>query len=506
MDRANPYADYGTVVSGERFIGRERELSLIRGRIFGDRAFGSLAVVGLPRIGKTSLVQEAIQREDARFDPLRVVVARVDVGTFASVNELFVSLISNLHEEVKLKNLSTSLIEERAVHVLDGPSTGFDGIRRFFRSLRQHNVRAVCVLDEFDAGRYVFADNPQCFHWLRELCSNPEFKAAVVLLSKRRLQDIARIAGHESDYWANVLMTVSVRGFDEVERSGFFDRLATNGVVLDDVGRAEVEATCGGHPYLLDAFAYFAFERVAMGERINVGQVRRMTSHILRSYFEQVETVLHDGPVLRKVVQILVGPQYDVVADDVDSLVAYGVLQRDEQRAVKPFADAFCDYLRLVESRVDIWPLWRDTERALRDALDSRLEERFGSPWLEPLKKAHQKLCTLIESCEGKIEHERARFGIQASENVLAYSYPHEIFQIMSVDWSSLGEPLLGKDRQAWASKFALLSKIRTPLAHNREEAIQVAERTQTEGICKEILARLEQWRTGRALPSARRQ
>ena len=58
----------------------------------------------------------------------------------------------------------------------------------------------------------------------------------------------------------------------------------------------------------------------------------------------------------------------------------------------------------------------------------------------------------------------------------------------MVTDWTKLGAPLFGNDKQSWAVKFDVLSKVRTPLAHNREEAVSDGERDQAKGICQEIL------------------
>ena len=70
----NPYADFGTIITEDRFVGRKRELRTVASRIFGERGFGSIAVVGLPRIGKTSLVSEAIMT--ASSTPKRPVMPR----------------------------------------------------------------------------------------------------------------------------------------------------------------------------------------------------------------------------------------------------------------------------------------------------------------------------------------------------------------------------------------------------------------------------------------------
>ena len=55
----NPFSDYGTIVEGERFIGRKNEIASIHSRVLGNN-YGNLSIVGLPRIGKSSLVWNAL--------------------------------------------------------------------------------------------------------------------------------------------------------------------------------------------------------------------------------------------------------------------------------------------------------------------------------------------------------------------------------------------------------------------------------------------------------------
>jgi hypothetical protein len=491
---SNPFADYGTVVSGHRFVGRQDELRLISGRVFGEAGYGSLAVTGLPRIGKTSLVAEAVRANKERFESLRAVVVREDIGAFSSTEELFRSLISNLIDEIRTQELSTEKLELRAVQALESVPLTFERIRSVFRQMREASIRAVCILDEFDAGRYLFSNSPQFFHWLRELCSNPEFKAAFVFLSKRPLPHVARLAGHSSDYWANVLMTLTLRPFTAEDLATFQARLKGTGVEVGPDIVEEVAAMCGRHPYLLDAFAFHAWERASRSEQVNSSWFHSTIREIARGYFEQVATVLRDGPMLGNLIQVVAGPQWNLAPSDVDALVDYGVLSLNDGSHLHAFSAAFEDYLRFIEHSVEIWPLWRETERALRSGLESLLTETFGSSWPVELKKARPKLGRVIEDCEHKMRKEHERFGQRAASTILAYTYPLDLFNIMAADWPSLGEPLLGRDKQGWAVKFTVLSKVRTPLAHNRDEAVEEGERLQAEGICREILQRYKLW------------
>ena len=209
---------------------------------------------------------------------------------------------------------------------------------------------------------------------------------------------------------------------------------------------------------------------------------------LLRDYFEQVSTVLDDGPMLSKAVQVFVGPQWDVTSADADALCELGVALRDEEGVLRGFSRTFEEYLRIVGRNIDIWPLWRETERVLRDALEKHLARAFGAGWPDALCRARPKRKGLIQSCREKQARERERFGVRAEASLLAYTYPKELYELMAADWAKLGEPLLGSDKQGWALKFDVLSKVRTPLAHNREEAVSDGERDQAKGICQEIL------------------
>ena len=488
--RENPYADFGTIITEERFVGREGELRTIASRIFGERGFGSIAVVGLPRIGKTSLVSEAVRRAEARPIGRRLVVVRSNVGEPGSVGELFRTLIEELAEEIRCRGPENTLVNGQITDALASPAIDFVRVRAVFRALRRADVRPVWVLDEFDAGRRLFEDTPQFFHWLRELCSNPQFKAAVVIVAKRRLQDVARLAGRDSDYWANVLMMLALKPLSDVEIDDFFSRLDVNGVHLGEAERTAVLAVCGGHPYLLDAFGYHAWEHVERGGEVSVGWVEQECAMLAREYFEQVSTVLSDGEMLSKAVQVLVGPQWDVVAQDVDALRELGVLLSDGEGGLRGFSRSFEDHLRVVERGIDLWPLWRETEQALREYLDQRLGSRFGPDWPEELGKARPGFQERIAHWQREREKERRRFGDRAESSLIAYTYPMQLYELMGVDWARLGQPLLGTDRAGWNGKFGVLAKVRTPVAHSREGVVSDGERTQAMGICQEILDR----------------
>lgn len=490
MEQNNPFSDYGTTICGDRFIGRQAEINEIHNRLFGDVGYGSLAVVGLPRMGKTSLLAEAVRQAHLKIEKVRAVVVRMDAGVCQSADDLFQSLIIELWEGIQSKEMSNEAIDSQASRVLNQPDLSFFFVRSFFYQIRKAGIRAVCILDEFDASRYLFEGKQQYFHWLRELCSNPEFKAAFVLIGKRRLQDVARIAGHDKNYWANVLGTMTLRPFTPEEYDIFLERLAIRGVEVSPEVLAEIAAVCSQHPYLLDVYAYHAWNQQWQGRSMGVEWFRTTMQSVLRDYYDQVITILRDTSILGKFIQIVLGPQWNVSPDDVDAMNEYGLIRIESGTRLRSFSQGFEDYVRFIdEGSVEIWPLWRDTERALRNSIETQLQYHYGEEWSAALERKYSpNLGKLIKNCKEKMAKDRERFGSRTPSSLLAYTYPSELFQIMAADWPALGEPLLGADKQGWSRKLNFLAKIRTPLAHNREEAINDGLRLQAEGICREII------------------
>jgi hypothetical protein len=490
----NPFADYGTEVTGTRFVGREAEVSQVRSRVFGAAGFGSIAIVGLPRVGKTSLGAEALRRARAAAPDARRVIYRIDVGVCSTAEQLFRKMIDEARDLVRQRGWWTSEMERASQCLSSAVPIQFDDLKRLLRCFREASVQVVCVLDEFDVCRRLFINQPGYFHWIREMCSNAEFKLALILITKRRLRDVAGIAGFESDYWGNVIATLTLRPFREEEVDALLSPLRTGGVAASQAVDRERAALCGGQPFLLDMYAFHAWQRHHAGGRVDVMWFREAMQRGVRAYYEQVTTVLSDCNLLGKTVQALVGPQWDLRTGDIDELVAYGVLGADDSGGVRSFSSGFADYLRGVECEGEAFALWRDTERAVRAALEHLLVERFGVGWDSALVSAHPRLQALVQSCRERMLREREVFGLGSSESLLSYSYPMDLFSIMAADWNSLGAPVFGPHKQGWSEKFALLSKVRTPMAHNRSEVLKEALRLQAQGVCREALELTLHW------------
>ncbi len=135
----------------------------------------------------------------------------------------------------------------------------------------------------------------------------------------------------------------------------------------------------------------------------------------------------------------------------------------------------------------DLWPIWRDTEKALRQFISAAMLEKYGERWVEWVEKQHKGLRGIFEKCRDSQRADERKYGNRTSQNLIDFTYPADLFSIISAEWIAFKD-ILGKDKRYWNERAELLSKVRTPLAHNRDEVLQEYERQMAEGYCNEIL------------------
>ena len=106
--------------------------------------------------------------------------------------------------------------------------------------------------------------------------------------------------------------------------------------------------------------------------------------------------------------------------------------------------------------------------------------------WAGELEKSDVEVKKLFTRARYIQNEERDMFGTRASANLLDYTYPWDLHVIIRNNWAQF-EPVLKHDPDYWQERFALLDKVRNPMAHSREHSVEAHERQIAEGYCREI-------------------
>ncbi|MBF0606270.1 MAG: Swt1 family HEPN domain-containing protein [Candidatus Magnetobacterium sp. LHC-1] len=491
-DFENPFADYGNIVSGNRFIGRHDSLREIESRVINPSEPGNMAIIGNHRIGKSSLVFKAIMDRRKVLQDKKQLPVWINLATCDQASSFFRSLVTGSYNEIDRLDWLTPLIVAAAESVCqDGLSwtDSYFRIQRFFERVRQAGIRILFVLDEFDHARKLFKDNISAFQALRELSYNPEWRVTFITTSRRTIRNIELQTGAISNFDLT-LHKLYLGMFDESDIEEYFARISSIGIEVTEAFKEKVRFYCGRHPHLLEVLGY---EIVKSFSNQHVTDVDQAADKSERSFFDQYEhmvSLLNEDDSLKIILQILFGPVVDVKPTHVNEFQLYGLIQPNQEGNYCAFSEHFQTYLRLIERQSNLWPIWKKTEIALRNIITTTMREKYGEPWIDKLEKAHSKLKPIFDKCREAQQKEEKSFKDRASCDLIDYTYPQDLFAIIFAEWVEF-KALFGKDTNYWAQRADLLARVRNPLAHNREQILLDYERQIAEGYCNEILETL---------------
>lgn len=364
---------------------------------------------------------------------------------------------------------------------------GYTRIQRFFEKVRKAGVRVLFILDEFDHARRLFRGNISAFQGLRELAYRPEWRISYIIISRRTIRDI-ELQTQAISTFDGIFHKHYLGMFDNDGINEYFARLDSVGIRDDVALREQIAFYCGGHPYLLEMLGYEVVELFRHEQILDVDKAARRSLAAFLSQYERMIGLLREEGALAKILQILIGPVVDVEWTDVENLLKYGFIKRDKQGFLA-FSEHFNAYLEIIERQFDweFWPIWRQTEKALRQLINQVMTQKYGDNWIEALEKAKSNLKNIFNRCREAQAREEKSFGNRASRNLLDFTYPGDLFAVVFAEWSTFKE-IFGKDKNYWSQRAQLLAKIRNPLAHNRGEVIPSYELQIAEGYCKEVL------------------
>jgi len=485
----NPFANYGNIVYGERFIGRKDALKIIKNRIIQPREAGNLAIIGLPRIGKSSLVYKALIEYKRELVAQNLLPIWVNLGTYDEAPVFFRSLITHCVDEMEGLNWLSEPINRAACRVLNDEiswSAGYYDIQRFFQKVREAGYHILFILDEFDHARHLFKDDIVGFQRLRDLADNPEWRVNFVTTSRRRIRDI-ELQTQAISTLDGIFHKHYLAMFNSDDLEEYFARIESAGISLSSSVKDRILFYCNGYPYLLEMLGYEICELFREKQNVNVDEAAYRVEQSFLDHYDRTISLLQEDGSLYKLLQILFGPVVDVKQIDIDELLRYGLIKLREQEKYVGFSKHFHTFLNLTEREVDLWPLWRETERALRGVITLKMLEQYGENWVGSLEKARPNLKVIFDKCREAQGREEKLFGSRASRNLIDFTYPQDLFAIIFAEWN-IFKPIFGKDKDYWGQRAQFLGKIRTPLAHNRDESLYDDMRKTAEGYCKEIL------------------
>lgn len=508
----NPFADFGKIVYGDRFVGRNYELKKISQRIEGD-AFGNLAIMGLPRIGKSSLAWQGIMLKKETFLEKKTIPIYFQVGSCKDHFSFFKQMVSLLLDELefvcndpklsKVVSVATQIketTEETEFYLL---------INKFYKFVKLLGFKTIYVLDEFDSVQTFF--DVSNFQTLRELSISPETKLCLVTCSRKTIQEIEAINGAISNFYGT-FSEIRLGMFDEDSMSQYWQRVEPF-LSLSEKYKKDIEFYVGRHPFLLDFLNDYCFNNNISNDidKIDLNEIRLELLHHLNT----IEDTLNHENLLNKAIQLVVGPVYDVTKIQEEKLLKYQFLRIiDNQEKLNILGRLmgssfqgksyvlFSDYFTNIFEQqyiqgIDYWPLWSETEKIIRNLIKVYVEEIFGPNWEVDIEAKFGSSQNWLSPYNELKETRKRTLNLfpSASENLIDYTLTKDMYNLfISPAWKDWFSEVFGEDKKTWSSRFVFLAQIRNPVAHNNKEFISNEQISQASEYCKLIKKAIKEW------------
>jgi len=484
---SNPFLGYGTPVFGERLIGRKKELAKLKEYISNSTA--SISIVGQRRIGKTSLITEA-KRSLSINSSNNLVLIFLDLSIFDNnAINFFKAIMEDIEEYLLDSGLEISPKFQRALS--KEAETPYDAYRRCRRGLvllNQDGINTKLIIDEFDAVRK-FEGADQIIQWLRELIDKGfETGLSVVFLSRRSLFSIEKQIVHVSniDHVCEKLYLKPL-SFDELCLLINRCDIAISTSIEE---HKLVNKYTGGHPYLSEMILYHSCEQgdIEQGIKQSISEIY--------NFYEHLKLLLEEDDLFDQLTQLTVGPQWKLKINSALTLLNYGLIVScsgitQVSHSYLAWSEHFQSYLEKTTRESPVWEKWAHTESLLRDLIEGNLMKAYGADWVATLKGRKNNIPKIIHNCEKIMESEEKKFGNIINQRWIEYTYPNDLWQIISLEWHNFRTTLQAdnqrKNKKYWAGRFELLSKIRNPLAHNRKRVLSEQNITLANAYCSEL-------------------
>lgn len=349
----NPYRGVGQVATGDRFVGRSELLRRIRASWYDTGRPGNVSVQGNHRMGKSSVVQQAIHLDqECRKD---LVFVSLSLGRFESGPPVFRALVTQIFRAV-MKRPPT--LVERTAKRLEGIVSAVndaddwhdfcESVREFFSALRDADVYVSAVLDEFDKTALAFTRTAE-FQFLRDIASEPFASVGLITISRRPINviEISAVGGSTLAGVLSVHYTVGL--FSDIEVDAMLARGTHAGSDLRPLRDAVLDQ-CGGHPYLIELLCNELTETHLSRGEPDISAAIAMTESQFRAHFDRLVKVAdEDTAGLGSEVLGLVSDGADLSdrREEVSRLSRLGLLdQRGD--TLRLFSPAFESYFRSV--------------------------------------------------------------------------------------------------------------------------------------------------------------
>ncbi len=391
----NIFADFGNVISSGRYISRSKVENDIKSRLLDNDTYGSTGLVGLQRMGKSSLAYNLFESKASSLLEDKIMVIKLVMYTYKTPQAFFEDMASRVFDILEDRNEMSAKLERRYKRIQESSveDNGGERVRSFFKLVvSEMGYRVICIIDEFDYSKKLFAEYPEGFFVLRELAYQPENKIGFLFLSRHFMAELEAGVGFDVSNFSNILHNTCLTVYTDDEFCNYFSNFESMGVEVTEQMKEEYKEITGKIPYWMDILSFHYINSIQNGENKSLYEIFDDNQDAFYGEFQRFFTLLKDQNLLNTLYQVVLGPVGDdATPKQIRRLKDYGLIEGAEDTGYKTISKYFRQFMVMKEQTVEFYPLWNRTEKLLRQVGAERLRRKYGDNWEEELVKVHVK-------------------------------------------------------------------------------------------------------------------
>lgn len=540
----NRFANVGNVMVGEAYIRRkELEERLLERTVKYDDC-GSVNLVGLQRMGKSSLVHNVFVTKKDKYYEKNIVIAQISANTVTSPDMFFKQLTEAVYEVIDEYDdiddrLKRYYEEFKSENIVD---SGSSNLRRFFKRIKKAGKRVVCIIDEFDNCANIFEKFPAGFAILRQLAYEPETHVAFVFVSRRLAEELESKCEGISPFH-NILEYIYVKGFSDEEMDDYYISCKRSGLELSDEEKKTLISITGRQPFWSDILLKEYKKAKDNGENADLETIFNEKIDIIYKEYEHTLDLLEDQGLKNKLYQLVFGPMDDCTKADIQTLYNYGIIVDKEKCTL--ISEKLYEYMKMQEMNVNFYPLWHETETGLRKILKLKLDEKYKPDWEKNIllkyllsdpkgimkilekhffhddnpadpydygKKKYTRKQYLLSSDLSEAKEQQKRLEkaknydtikLDAVITILEAIYTKGLFLLCEFEYGKdkLDLEQIFGDKKKFIEKADHLKNARNTYQHNNDILLTDEYKKKTKDYCKELCDKIREYKEKKHLP-----
>lgn len=483
--------EHNGIVKGDAFIGRRGVIKEIRSAYVEGGGNVARAYVGLPRIGKSSILANSYTDL-----PANVIYVRESLSEWSDARDLWLDILEQMADRLEERGAVTPEIRGDLA-ILDEDEITWRRLRQtvmnLFAYTAERGYRTILVLDEYDRAAVLFKNRAECLSLLRNIALEERYDASVATISERLPRRIEEEINPGSRLYS-MFQVRMVSGYGKQDMKDYFRTLADRyQITLAQEQRKRLVYYAGNLPFLLSLFAANMVRAAQRHAPIDIDQIFTNNSLAINEYYDDCQRRLEEDDEIRRIIPFTIGPQVGVTRQDEDALMSLGYLRTVNGRRIA-LSEYFTDTLEASLGDRSIWDNISNLEKRLkqliRDELPTICRRRgfHSNNGNVPLPLMYEARISRrnIETYDSFISSNRNRYH-EESTYLDVMSLENKI-KIIKTYWDdAFARYFHYDDYSVWGYRLDACAKARNPIAHNCEEYLTASQKNEVDIYCGQI-------------------